>query len=91
MELQTMPLILKKPRGRPPLGARLNADGKYELPDEAIEAAAERVVKHRDACRARYTATRAALHIAKPGIFKTRRPTTNSKLDGDKGEAGNPV
>jgi len=91
MELHTMTLPIKKPRGRPPLGARLTAEGKYELPLEAVEAAAERVVKHRDACRARYTATRAALHIAKPGIFKTRRSSTNAKLDDDKRETGNPV
>ena len=82
MEQSTMTLPTKRPRGRPPLGARLNADGKYELPPEAIEAAAERVVRHRNACRERYTATRAALRIAKPSIFKYKKATDHTSLDG---------
>ena len=78
--LMTPPI--KRPRGRPPLGARLNANGEYELPPEAIEAAAARVVRHRTACRERYTATRAALRIAKPSIFKYKKATDHNSLDG---------
>ena len=85
MSLPTMKSPIKRPRGRPPLGACLNDHGQYELPPEAIEAAAERVVRHRGACRARYTATRAALRLAKPDIFKQRRHAGNTKLDDDSG------
>jgi hypothetical protein len=91
MPLPTMESPIKRPRGRPPLGARLNDHGEYELPPEAIEAAAERVVRHREACRAWYTATRAALKLAKPDIFKRRSHTGNTKLDGDQGAARDPV
>ena len=48
----------KRPRGRPPVGAVLGENGTYILPPAAVEAAAERVVKHRTACRERYVATR---------------------------------
>ena len=77
-----MSLPIKRPRGRPPIGARLNSNGEYELPPEAIEAAAERVVRHRTACRERYTATRAALRLAKPSIFKYKKATDHNSLDG---------
>ena len=87
MPLPTMKSPIKCPRGRPPLGACLNERGEYELPPEAIEAAADRVVRHREACRARYTATRTALHLAKPGIFKQRRHEGHAKLDDDSGTA----
>ena len=84
--------VVERPRRRPRLGARLNADGVYELPPEAIEAAAERVIRHREACRARYTATRAALRVAKPQIFKQRWKTTiNTRLDGDRSGDGDPL
>ena len=85
MPLPTIKSPIKRPRGRPPLGACLNDHGQYELPPEAIEAAAERVVRHREACRARYTATRTALRLAKPDIFKQRRHAGNTKLDDDSG------
>ena len=71
---------LKRPRGRPPTGAILTTDGTYELPPEAIEAAADRVIKHRIACRERYIATRAGLRQAKPLLFKQHKP--NHTLDG---------
>ena len=64
----------KRPRGRPPFGAVLLPDGTYHLPAEAVEAAAERVVRHRKACRERYAATRQGLHVAKPELFKNRKP-----------------
>jgi hypothetical protein len=72
---------LKRPRGRPPTGAILTTDGTYELPPEAIEAAAERVIKHRIACRERYVATRAGLRKAKPTLFKPLYKP-NQTLDG---------
>jgi hypothetical protein len=68
---------IKRPRGRPPTGAILTTDGTYVLPPEAIEAAAERVIKHRIACRERYIATRAGLRQAKPSLFEK-----NHTLDG---------
>ena len=64
----------KRPRGRPPFGAVLLPDGSYHLPPSAIEAAAERVVRHRKAGRERYAATRQGLHVSKPELFKNRRP-----------------
>ena len=64
----------KRPRGRPPFGAVLAPDGTYHLPAEAIEAAAERVVRHRKACREQYAATRQGLQAAKPELFKNRKP-----------------
>ena len=64
----------KRPRGRPPFGAILLPDGTYHLPAEAVEAAAERVVRHRKACRERYAATRHGLHAVKPELFKNRKP-----------------
>jgi hypothetical protein len=61
----------KRPRGRPPAGATLDpVTGKYILSQEAIEAAAERVIRHRTACRERYTATRKALRAVRPELFK---------------------
>ena len=64
----------RRKRGRPPLGAIFNYDtGVYELPLEAIEAAAERMIRHRTACRERYTATRQGLRMMKPELFKRRK------------------
>ena len=70
---------VKRPRGHPPFGAVLLPDGTYHLPAEAVEAAAERVVRHRKACRERYAATRCGLHVAKPGLFKNRRSDRRQK------------
>ena len=61
--------VAKRPRGRPPCGAVLNVDGIYVLPAESVDIAAQRIVQRRIACRARYKATREALHIAKPSVF----------------------
>ena len=71
---------LKRPRGRPPVGAILTDEGKYVLPVAAIEAAAERVIRHRTACRERYVATRKGLRVAKPELFSHRRISTNQRL-----------
>ena len=81
MKPPSPPKLLKRPRGRPPLGAILGEDGKYELPPEAVEAAAERVIRHRNACRERYVATRQGLRIAKPELFRNRKGCQLS-LDG---------
>ena len=70
----------KRPRGRPPVGAVLGDNGTYTLPPAAIEAAAERVIKHRTACRERYVATRKGLRIAKPELFAKRTPSANQQL-----------
>ena len=78
--IATTRTCLKRARGRPPTGAILTTDGTYELPPEAIEAAAERVIKHRIACRERYVATRAGLRQAKPTLFKQKIP--NQTVDG---------
>lgn len=72
------PAAVKRPRGRPPLGAVLTNDGQYELPPEAVEAAAARLLQHREACRRRYAATRQGLRLAKPELFKKKG---NDRLD----------
>ena len=80
---------LKRPRGRPPDGAVLADNGTYILPPAAIEAAAERVIKHRTACRERYVATRKGLRMAKPELFAKRQwsanqqPSSPSKKEND--------
>ena len=55
------------------MGAVLNSAGRYELPPEAIEAAANRMLQHREACRRRYAATRQGLFIHKPELFRKGR------------------
>ena len=60
---------MTRPRGRPPFGAVLGADGVYRLPPESIQAAAERILKHRADGRARYKATRDALKASMPDLF----------------------
>ena len=56
---------VKRPRGRPPLGAVLDENGAYVLQPESVEAAAQRLKLQRERCRARYRATRQALQKAK--------------------------
>ena len=79
----------KRPRGRPPLGAVLTPEGKYELPPEAIDAAAERMLRHREACRERYAATRDGLRIAKPELFKRKQRVSTSLHEYSRGAAAN--
>ena len=62
----------KAPRGRPPIGAIL-VDGKWELTEESIARAAERLEKHRTQCRERYRRNRAALLLKRPDLFKRRK------------------
>ena len=70
----------KRPRGRPPIGAVLDQDGKYVLSPESIEVAAQRLTKHREQCRKRYRATRDALRAAKPELFKNDCSGTQQNL-----------
>ena len=70
----------KCPRGRPPVGAVLGENGTYILPPAAVEAAAERVIKHRNACRERYVATRKGLRVAKAELFAKRPWSANQQL-----------
>ena len=71
--------ISKRPRGRPPAGARLSETGVYILSPDAVEAAAARVVKHRTACRERYRATRDALRVAMPHLLRKKRTPVKKK------------
>ena len=71
---------VKRPRGRPQLGAILAQDGSYYLLEEAIEAAAERVIRHRTACRERYVATRSGLRVAKPELFLNQKKHPTKQL-----------
>ena len=59
---------MKRPRGRPPVGAILQ-DGQYVLPPEAVEAAAMRLLEHRQRSKARMMATRHSLATLKPELF----------------------
>ena len=59
----------RKPRGRPPIGAIL-MDGRWQLTDESLAKAAERLEKHRTDCRERYRRNRAALVRQRPDLFK---------------------
>ena len=70
----------KRPRGRPPVGAILGDNGTYILPPAAIEATAERVIRHRTACRERYVATRKGLRMARPELFAKRSWSANQQL-----------
>ena len=60
------------PRGRPPIGAIL-VDGQWELTEESLSRAAERLERHRRQCRERYRKNRAALARQRPDLFKYRQ------------------
>ena len=57
------------------------------LPAEAVEIAAERVVKHRTACRLRYRATVEVLRKALPHLLRRKRDDLQSTLDGNARDA----
>ena len=65
---------VKKPRGRPPVGAILR-DGRWELTEESLEKAARRLVKHREDCRERYRRKRDELKARRPELFMKRQRT----------------
>jgi hypothetical protein len=75
----TLQKMVKRPRGRPMVGAQL-VEGRYEMTPEGIEVAAIRLEKHRTACRERYRMTQAILRRDKPGLFSKngRRPNGRS-------------
>ena len=62
----------KMPRGRPPLGGQL-VNGKWELTEDSLARAAERLEKHRRDCRERYRRTQEALMAQRPDLFRKRR------------------
>ena len=58
----------KVPRGRRPVGAVL-VDGKWQLTQESVHAAAERILKNREHNRKRYHAMRELLRAEHPELF----------------------
>ena len=66
---------MKKPRGRPPVGAILR-DGRWELTEESVERAARRLIKHRADCRERYRQKRDELKARRPELFLKRSQNT---------------
>ena len=61
-------VAMKRPRGRPPVGAILQ-NGQYVLPPEAVDAAAQRLLEHRQRSKERMMATRHSLATVKPELF----------------------
>ena len=70
-----------RPKGRPPTGAVLT-DGVWALPDEAIEIAAERIIRHRAICRQRYRATMQGIRKALPHLLRKKKDELQTTLDG---------
>ena len=69
-----MPLLIKKekrPRGRRPLGAVL-VDGRWQLTEESLHMAAERMLKNRERNRKRYHELQDLLRIRHPELFAKR-------------------
>ena len=58
----------KVPRGRRPVGAVL-VDGKWQLTQESVRAAAERILKYREHNRKRYREMRELLRAEHPELF----------------------
>ena len=63
----------KVPRGRRPVGAVL-VDGKWQLTQESVPAAAERILKNREHTRKRYHAMRELLRVEHPELFAQADP-----------------
>ena len=74
------PPVKKKPRGRPPTAAILR-DGVWFLPPAAVPLAADRVIRHRTACRLRYRATVEGLRKARPHLLRRKKDGLQSTLD----------
>ena len=66
-----MALTAKKERGRKPLGAVL-VDGRWQLTEESLHMAAERMLKNREHNRKRYHEMRDLLRIEHPELFAAR-------------------
>ena len=58
----------KVPRGRRPVGAVL-VDGKWQLTQESVRAAADRILKYREHNRKRYREMRELLRAEHPELF----------------------
>ena len=72
----------RKPRGRPPSGAKFE-DGEWRMADEVvIEKQVARLIKHRQQCRERYRANRDALRAIKPELFKNGRGKSLGSIQG---------
>ena len=63
----------KKPRGRKPLGAVL-VDGRWQLTEESLQLAAERVLRYREHNRKRYHEMRDLLRKERPELFTREDP-----------------
>ncbi len=63
----------KVPRGRKPAGALL-VDRRWQLIQESLHAAAERMLKNRERNRKRYHAMQELLRIEHPELFAREDP-----------------
>ena len=63
----------KVPRGRKPAGAVL-VDGKWQLTQESVKAAADRMLKYREHSRKRYREMRELLRAEHPELFAQLDP-----------------
>ena len=72
----------KRPRGRRPLGAVL-VDGRWQLTEESLHMAAERMLKNREHNRKRYHEMRDLLRIEHPELFATRGDPHQTLLTDD--------
>ena len=48
-------------------------EGKWQLTEESLQRAAERLTRHRTQCRERYRINRAALAMQRPDLFKYKQ------------------
>ena len=69
----------KKPRGRKPLGAVL-VDGRWQLTEESLQLAAERVLRYREHNRKRYHEIRDLLRKQHPELFTPREDPRQTLL-----------
>ena len=63
----------KVPRGRKPVGGVL-VDGRWQLTQESVRAAADRIIKYRAHNRKRYREMRELLRAEHPELFAQRDP-----------------
>ena len=73
----------KKPRGRKPLGAVL-VDRRWQLTEESLQLAAERVLRYREHNRKRYHEMRDLLRKEHPELFAPPREDLRQTLLTDK-------
>ena len=58
----------KRPQGRPPAGAVL-VDGKWQLTEQSVQIAVERLLRHRERNRIKRDETRDMLRRERPELF----------------------